>query len=566
VGIQLLRRLQHSGASSLRLRARVHPAALVHVATLIGGGALLRAFTTKQWFFNDEWEFLVDRGFAGRPLQLLVPHNEHWSTLPLLVYRTLFGIVGVRTYTPYIVVLLLLHLVLAHALWRLMRHSGVDPWIATALAGLFILIGSGFENLTWAFQIGFVGSVLFGVLALLSTDVRPHGRRRLVMEWAFCVAALMCSGIGVSMVVMVGLGALLRRGVRAGVSVVIVPAVVYGAWFVTVGRVGYVGVGLKPSDAALLVPYIWHGLTATFDALTDVMGAGVVVIIGLALWLAVRRRNAIRHPAMTAAALTAPIFFLIDGVGRIALGVDQAGAPRYIYIAAVLLLPLAGNVMSHLAGGRVLFRALVVLVVAAATLHQALVLQAEGQALATIRSSEQRQVIAAAQLLHSGMQTIATVPDPQWATALTVSDLEALDAHDDLPAPIGLMPVDFLNARLALQTSLTTDPVFSGGASPAVASAAPALHADASGCVPPIAGGAPHVTLAFSQPASIRIAPAIGGMIALRLQLAGQPGVSDPITQPLAAAHVLWLNVAQAGETLILALPSATALCGVATR
>ena len=48
---------------------------------------------------------------AGRATDLgdlLRPHNEHWSTLPILVYRVLWQLFGLRTYVPYQLVALLL--------------------------------------------------------------------------------------------------------------------------------------------------------------------------------------------------------------------------------------------------------------------------------------------------------------------------------------------------------------------------------------------------------------------------------------------------------------------------
>ena len=43
---------------------------------------------------------------------------------------------------------------------------------AVAVAILLLVYGSGFENLFWAFQIGFVGSVALGLWALVVAD-RP---------------------------------------------------------------------------------------------------------------------------------------------------------------------------------------------------------------------------------------------------------------------------------------------------------------------------------------------------------------------------------------------------------
>jgi hypothetical protein len=72
----------------------------------------------------------------------LSPHNEHWSTLPILVYRMLWRFFGLRTYVPYKLITILLHLTTAVLLRVVMRRAGVNPWIATAAASLFALFGA----------------------------------------------------------------------------------------------------------------------------------------------------------------------------------------------------------------------------------------------------------------------------------------------------------------------------------------------------------------------------------------------------------------------------------------
>lgn len=56
----------------------------------------------RLWFFADDWEFLLNRRLSSDTLDTLFrPHNEHWSTVPILVFRTLFTSFGVRHYLPF---------------------------------------------------------------------------------------------------------------------------------------------------------------------------------------------------------------------------------------------------------------------------------------------------------------------------------------------------------------------------------------------------------------------------------------------------------------------------------
>ena len=83
----------------------------------------------------------------------LVPHNEHWSTIPLLEYHILRHFFGIGSYWPYIGILIFSHLITAHIVWRVAVSVGVSGAIATGLVAAFAVAGAGSENLLWAFQI-----------------------------------------------------------------------------------------------------------------------------------------------------------------------------------------------------------------------------------------------------------------------------------------------------------------------------------------------------------------------------------------------------------------------------
>ncbi|HVF13751.1 MAG TPA: hypothetical protein VM942_04080, partial [Acidimicrobiales bacterium] len=210
--------------------------AIGHALSLVAGLVVLLVVNRNQWFAGDEWDFLARRGLHGAEAGLFEPHNEHWSTGPILVYRALYSLVGLRSYLPYIAVLVLVHLALAHLLWRIMRRVGVDPWVSTALAAVFAVLGAGTENLVWAFQIGFVGSVLLGMVVILLVDHDGPFDRRDHVAWLVSVVALTFSGISVTMVVIAGLTVLLRRGWAQAAKTVVVPAAVYLLWLMVAGR------------------------------------------------------------------------------------------------------------------------------------------------------------------------------------------------------------------------------------------------------------------------------------------------------------------------------------------
>src|SRR5581483_7089046 len=99
------------------------------------------------WFWGDEWELLARRGVNAH--DLLASHGGHLIALPLLVYRALFALVGLRSYVPYQMLSIGLWLLVAALLRAVMRRADVAPWIATAAAAAFLFFGSAGYDVLW---------------------------------------------------------------------------------------------------------------------------------------------------------------------------------------------------------------------------------------------------------------------------------------------------------------------------------------------------------------------------------------------------------------------------------
>ncbi len=150
-------------------------ATAAHVASLAGAIAFWAWLDRGLWFFGDEWDFLVSRGLGYPPGSvhgIWFPHNEHWSTLPILAWRALYSLWHLSSYWPYLGLLLAVQALTVHLAWRACRRAGASPWVSTAAALMLGFLGAGAEDFGWAFQVGFVGSVAFGLLAFDLLD-RP---------------------------------------------------------------------------------------------------------------------------------------------------------------------------------------------------------------------------------------------------------------------------------------------------------------------------------------------------------------------------------------------------------
>jgi len=205
-----------SGGMAARLTALSGPA---HYLSLAVGLAVLLYLDRHTWFFNDEFAFFA-RIQPGQSLGLLVPYQEQWSTLPLLITLGLYRLVGLHSVLPY-TLWMVGSAGVAHLLWRWMRRVGADPWLP--LPWPRVPRGRrGVEDLSiWPRS----ASPCRWLWPARRPACRPRRRwrGRDIAFWPIAVAGLMCSDIGVFMVVLVGLVALLRRGPRAGLRVVSVP-------------------------------------------------------------------------------------------------------------------------------------------------------------------------------------------------------------------------------------------------------------------------------------------------------------------------------------------------------
>ncbi|GIU89443.1 MAG: hypothetical protein KatS3mg010_0542 [Acidimicrobiia bacterium] len=333
------------GAAAARTPERSERAALVVFAVVVAVAFALETYLgRRQWFSRDEWAFLADREI-GDPGDLFRDHNTHWTTLPVIAYRLMWTVFGLRTYTPYAAMAVASHLTCAVLLRVVMRRAAVGAWTATAAASLFALFGAGESNVVWGFQIAFTGALALGLGHMLLADHDGPLGRRDALGIALGAGSLACSGVGIVMAGAVTLATLVRRGWRVAVVHGGALAAVYATWWVAIGRNGF-GEDERDPPIADLARFVSEGMRATFSALGQLPGLGVLLAallaVGLPLaWAPLGRRLLRQRAAMVAAlALAAPAFLFVSGTGRVQLlGVEYARTSRYVHVVAALLLP-----------------------------------------------------------------------------------------------------------------------------------------------------------------------------------------------------------------------------------
>jgi hypothetical protein len=310
----------------------------------VGAFCLIVYLGLGMTFFADEWAFIESRSL-GDPSTWWAPHNEHWSTLPILLYRLMVETVGIGSYVPYLVVVAAIHTVVAGLVYLLLERTS-GPLFAVAGSAIILLFGSGFENLYWGFQTGFLGSLAFGLAAMLVTDLGPTPRRAALVA-GLLLASLATQGIGIVMAVVVGVAWLLNARWRRWIPVLAIPAAVYATWYVVAGREG-VAVFRSPFSMEALLdvsPSILRGLSNAFGSITGIPLLGLLVVAVLATW---GSRTFLRdgiHPLAVATVTGIAVQYALIGAARGHLFDGVIDYTRYTYVAGVLAMIAVGALL-----------------------------------------------------------------------------------------------------------------------------------------------------------------------------------------------------------------------------
>jgi hypothetical protein len=305
------------------------------------GVLIVMVIARDQWFARDDWAFIFTRqrlhDAAGLDAMLLEPQDGHWMTWPILVFRALHGLVGTRSYLPYMLVLWATHVgavVLAH-MW--MRRFGVTAWISTLMTILLLVFGAGWENLVFAVQIVYNFSLLAFLGQMLLVDHDGPLDRRDGFGVLVSLVGVSSSGFGPFFGFGVGLLLVLRRRWLAAVVAVVPQALAWIWWWLTWGADPAAGDGT--ASVRFVVNWVEHGLWAVFGSMSGtglLAWPAVVLCLAIAAWSGTGAYR--RAPII---AMLATVFVMYAGIGtrREVFGVFASAWPRYQYMAAMIVAP-----------------------------------------------------------------------------------------------------------------------------------------------------------------------------------------------------------------------------------
>ncbi|MDR7254560.1 hypothetical protein J2X46_003553 [Nocardioides sp. BE266] len=321
---------------------RLDLATYLLLAACVLYGAYLVWLSSDAWFWGDDWTFLFHKGTIPGETQgtLMDAYNGHWSLAHGLTYRVLFDLFGMKTYLPWLIVLIGFHVAIVLAVHVLLRRTGCPRSVALGTALAILFTGVAPEMLVYDAAMSHSGALAFGLAGIVVVVVTDAARRGLVLAAVLLSVALMFSATGISTVVLAAVFVSVHWSVSAGLRVAGPPAAVFVAWFAVWGRSGAGGADRTFGNLADVPNYVWDGLTKVFGSAVGVPGVGPVVFAALILNLLTDRegRPALRTLAWSGlAAATAQL--VLEGVGRLNIGDIDNSPARYAYFSLVLLSP-----------------------------------------------------------------------------------------------------------------------------------------------------------------------------------------------------------------------------------
>ena len=334
-----------------RMGAIAQPAIVAWIALaalLVGTAAFLYYIARGTTFWWDEWDWIAYR--RGTDVgTFLRSYNGHFSLIPIAIYRLLFATVGLANYGPYRVVAVIAHLVCGALVFVYARRR-VGSYLALCAAALILLLGAGWQDIIWPFQMAWLISLASGLAALIMLD--RGDRVGNVAAACLLALSLASSGVGIvfalGLVVDVGLG---RRRWRDA-WIVAAPLVLYGLWWLAYQH----GTSLSPvrlvprfvADSAAAAVGGLAGATAPrptslVTASGELLTWGrplAVIALGLVIWRLIRLWPP--SPRVLTLVTILGSFWILTALTRASIvGGSQAWASRYLYVGGLLLVVLA---------------------------------------------------------------------------------------------------------------------------------------------------------------------------------------------------------------------------------
>jgi hypothetical protein len=360
---------------------------------VLASGLLLYHLTQGSSFWGDDWVWITTRR-ANTIGTFLAPYDGHLSALPVVLYRLMFAVFGIDSYAPYRALVIGLSLVVGLLCFEYARPR-VGRFPAMLVAALVLFIGPGWQDTMWAFQIGWVLALGFGIAALIMLDRRT--RTADIAACALTLASICSTSFGIAFALGIAFDvALTRRRWRDG-WIPAIPLGLYALW-----ALHYHPTGINWSEITLVPTNLVQTFAGGAAGIVGLSGAtsldpvgtnltiGAPLVVLLAVWAvrcAMTGRFSVRAGALI---LILIIFSMLTTLGR---AFETPLISRYIYPDCVLVALLATDLASGRRFSRPVATGLAVLALMS-IIANVYVLRSGGAYLQTVGASTNADVAA----------------------------------------------------------------------------------------------------------------------------------------------------------------------------
>ena len=322
---------------------RIDPRVIFRAA-LAASGILLLILLSQLTFFGDDWDPLLYR--RGFDLDVLLrPHAEHLIVGPTLMYKGIQATIGMESLLPYAVVSTASFLASAVLLFAYMRRRAAG-WLALAGVLPVLFMGTAWEVLLWPFEVSFTASMAFGIGALLALE--RDDRRGDAVACGLLILSLAFSELALSFVLGATVWMILARRSWSRAYVLVVPLVLYAAWYAGWGHTAQSHVSVH--NLVHSPKYVLDGLASTAGSLLGVpntasiwVGRPLLLLLVVAVILRIRSPKPFPRSFWAATAILLSFWFL-DALGT--MPGRGPNASRYQYVGAFLLLMVLADLAS----------------------------------------------------------------------------------------------------------------------------------------------------------------------------------------------------------------------------
>lgn len=283
-------------------------------------------------FSHDDWSFVLYRQGSFRTI--LEPHNNHVVIFPAAIFKVLFHLVGLGHYGVYRAVGIAFHLLACFLVYVLGRKR-IGAVAALGPVTVLLFLGTGAENLLWAFQLGTIGSIAAGLAALMLVERRTLAARA-------CCAGLLTlslgtSEIGLSFLVALSILLVARSDRRKDLWIVAIPGALYALWYLRYNT----SPPMSYSNFAHMPGYVADGIAGAVGAVIGLGGAWSNVAAAALGFFVVQRllRTDRDNVLLWALTLGGGVFWVSTALVR--GSVASASSSRYTYVGAFIVILIA---------------------------------------------------------------------------------------------------------------------------------------------------------------------------------------------------------------------------------